>query len=356
MVTEVLDAVNETKKWYLVLEELPTDLVDVYFYPEWVMLHRFNPGSRALMFTFQKQGKIWAYPFLLSPISFPDQSSFEKTWHDIETAYGYGGPVANTKDKDFLEDAHNAFISWCHKQNVVAEFVRFHPLIQNEQWIDSDVKITFDRETVYLNFALLKNDELPFTSKTRNMLNRAENLGVSIVRLEGRSGYKKFVDMYSNSMKRLKAETYLLFNNEYFSNLYSILQNGGLILGAEQKNTCIAAAVFIKGTRWLHYHLAATCFEKMVPGANNKLLLTASQIGFGLGLKGLHLGGGRTNLPDDTLLKFKRSMSTSSYNYVIGKRIHNHDIYSRLYNAWKNQYPLLENEYGDRLLCYRYMT
>ena len=356
MVTEVLCAVHDKKEWYSVLENLPNNLHDVYFYPEWVMLHTVYPGSRALMFTFQKQEKIWAYPFLLSPISFPGRSSLETTWHDIETAYGYGGPIANTKDKDFLEDAHNAFLDWCGDQNVVAEFVRLHPLIQNEQWTDPQVKISLNRETVSLDFDLLQKQDLPFTSKTRNMLNRAENLGVSIIRLEGKSGYEKFVQMYRDSMKRLKAEEYLFFGNEYFSNLYTILQDNGFVLGAERQNTCIAASVFIKGATWLHYHLAATYFDKMVPGANNQLLLTASQIGLDLGLKGLHLGGGRTNLPDDTLLKFKRSMSTSSYNYVIGKRIHNHDIYSGLYDAWKNQYPLLESEYGDRLLCYRYTT
>ena len=48
------------------------------------------------------------------------------TYRDIESVYGFTGPVASTADGDFLAAAWQAFGTWCSTQHVVAEFVRAH--------------------------------------------------------------------------------------------------------------------------------------------------------------------------------------------------------------------------------------
>ena len=39
---------------------------------------------------------------------------------DIESAYGYGGPLSNTDDDEFLKQCFESFSNWCLEQNVVA--------------------------------------------------------------------------------------------------------------------------------------------------------------------------------------------------------------------------------------------
>jgi len=155
-------------------------------------------------------------------------------------------------------------------------------------------------------------------------------------------------------MDRLGVDAYYHFNEDYFLGLAQLVQNSGLLLAAVQDEEWVAAAVFLKGSTWLHYHLSAADPDKRVPGATNRLLYTAAQVGSQRGLKRLHLGGGRTSMPDDSLLKFKRSMATDSHSFYIGKRIHNPDVYALLRKLWEQCYPSLRPKYSDRLLCYRY--
>ena len=166
MIVRVLDATKQFDEWCETIMQLPIALRDRYFYPNWVALHKFDSNTRALMFTCEHQGKIWTYPFLLESITHVGETKLEQTWCDIQTAYGYGGPLSNTSNTDFLNDSYSLFNEWCQSQQVVAEFVRFHPLIQNMQWVDSATKITLDRETTSLDFSCLSQTDLPFDKKT----------------------------------------------------------------------------------------------------------------------------------------------------------------------------------------------
>lgn len=355
VITQVLDASSSgTHQWQSIIKKLPVLMRDSYFYPDWVLLHRFNSDTRALMFTCEKQGKIWAYPFLLVSINYVGEKKLEQTWYDIETSYGYGGPLCNTADTQFFIEAYTLFTEWCNTNKVVAEFVRFHPLIQNINWLDSDTEIIWDRDTVSLDFRRINKSVLPFDTKTRNMLKRADKLNVNIRQTSEYDDYIRFVEMYKSSMDRVQAENYLYFSDEYFDKLFDFVRKSGCLLFAKHNEQYVSGAVFVYGSTWMHYHLAASDPDRMISGANNQLLMEAAKIGKQLGLKGLHLGGGRTNDPNDSLLKFKRSMSTDRHKYFIGRRIHRPDVYKYLTNLWREQYPALVHKYGKRLLCYHY--
>ena len=356
MLIQVLDAANDSKKWHQILEQLPKSLDDIYFRPDWVLLHSGDDDTQPLMFTCKHRGKVWIYPFLLRSISRIGQHNLGHTWRDIESAYGYSGPLSNTLDTNFLHEVQKVFNDWCQSQNVVAEFVRLHPLMQNAQWLDPRVKVMFDRETVSLDFGCFQNNKLPFDTKTRNMISRASKSGVYVKEVSDQNSFKQFVSMYQDAMERLNAEDHLYFSDTYFVDLYNLVNSNGCLLLAMHDKKCISAGVFLKGSLWMHYHLAASNHGNMVSGANNQLLLTASRIGYKLGLQGLHLGGGRTADQEDSLLRFKRSMSTNTHRYFIGKRIHMPDIYEYLCNRWQENYPSLVSNYGNRLLCYRYVS
>lgn len=357
MQIDILDAVSDATSWHRILRRFPTVLQDVYFWPEYVSLHRFEPGSRAIMFVYQQSNKIWAYPFLFQPISHIGEHVLEQVYFDIQTAYGYGGPVSNSQDADFLTDAHDAFTTWCQREGVVAEFIRLHPILQTELWLDSQVKLVYDRQTVSLNLAKLDHNYMPFSKKARSTLRRAERLGLRVVTYPVADKLDQFIELYYRAMARLNADRYYYFNKDYFFGLSQLVQQDAVrFLIAENIKGAVSVGVFLKGATLLHYHLSASDVENYVPGAVNQILYTAAQIGRQNGLKQLHLGGGRTSMPTDSLLKFKQSMATDSYSYYIGRRVHNHEVYDHLRQLWQQFYPSLKSKYGNRLLCYRYTS
>jgi hypothetical protein len=361
MSRKILDAVDDAAEWRRLLEALPPFMRDVYFRPEYVALHRSIEGSRALMFAYRREadGACWLYPFLLQPIKgITTQDSAPATWFDIETPYGYGGPLASTEEADFLAKAHAAFNDWCDEQNVVAEFIRLHPLLRNERWLDSQVQLVADRETVSLNlvdFNKLAPEALPFDKMARYMLRRAERAGVRVETCEPRDDFDKFVALYRETMRRLGADEYYFFDERYFRGLRELIEDSGWLLAATLDEEWVAAALFLKDTSYLHYHLSATKPEPRLPGATNLLLYTAAQLGSrDDSLTTLHLGGGTTPQPGDSLLKFKRSMATDSHSFYIGKRVHHPAMYATLCEAWASAYPTLIAQHGRKLLCYRF--
>ena len=49
-----------------------------------------------------------------------------------------------------------------------------------------------------------------------------------------------------------------------------------------------------------------------------------------------HLGGGRTNLIDDNLFKFKNKFSDTLSKYYVGGIIHNKTKFNKLIKIWEN--------------------
>lgn len=355
MNTEILDAVIDAEKWRQTLARMPKDLQDVYFFPEYIAMHRFKSTAQALMFKYRRSEKLWIYPFTITPITRIGKHHVEKDVFDIETPYGYGGPLANTDDINFIAEAHHAFVTWCAAEGVVAEFVRFHPLLRNEHWAGPDTQIIRERENVSLNLARLDGDTLPFDSKTCNMLKRAERLGVEAKEHSVEGCFDQFVDLYLRTMETIGADKYYFFSDEYFRLLKELIKDSGRLFVAEKNHTWIAAAVFLKGAKWIHYHLSASDPDKRLPGSTNLILYTCAKLARNEGLELLHLGGGRPGgSENDPLLKFKKSMATDSHDFYIGKRIHNKEVYAYLRDLWEKQYPSLVPLYENRLLCYHY--
>lgn len=353
---EVLDSEKDLTKWKEALSLLHENLQDIYFYPEYVGMHRFIKGTKALMFIYQEGKNVWLYPFLLQPIDskkFPLNGGF---YFDIETAYGYGGPLTNCKDQVFLFSANDQFTGWCKEINVVAEFIRFHPLINNQDWIDQKVAIEFDRETVSLNLENLDIDNPPFNGKVRNIIKRAGKANVKVDLYDADKYFNEFIRLYYATLERIDADVYYLFNDEYFSELSKLVKNYGYLVGATLDGVWVGTALFLKGKRILHYHLSATDPDNRIPGVTNVLIFKAIELGVSESLDALHLGGGNSGDPKDSLLKFKKKMGNNVNKFYIGKRIHDNDIYFQLKNRWELNYPDLKENFNNRFLCYRFIS
>ena len=348
MSVTVLNTVDHRGDWHQYLQLIPPHFRDIYFQPEYLDLHRLDETSQALLFVYAREKSVWLYPFLLRPINFSSEAT---GCYDIESQYGYGGPLSNACDPDFIREANHVFADWCVRSQIVAEFVRFHPLIDNRYLLPT-VESIRDRETVSLDLERVKLGELPFGAKTNNMLRRAERSGLKCEVSANSGDFELFVRLYKETMSRLDAGSFYYFNDDYFKGLNALMQQQGFMVVAKSEEEIVAAAVFFRGANYLHYHLSATDASNRIPGVMNAVIYTAAIHEKGSLLTKLHLGGGRTSSTDDSLLKFKKTMGTDSHTFFFGKRIHNNVMYDTLRENWCRKYPHLIDKYGSQLLCY----
>ena len=129
-----------------IFEKIPLASRLPSFHPSYLVADaaRECGATRPVFFLYQEAAHVFYFPFLLGPI--PGTPFF-----DIQSPYGYGGPLLSSQDPEFLNRAYRAYRAWCAEQNVVAEFIRFHPLAEN--WQSYDGERLYNRETVWLDLA-----------------------------------------------------------------------------------------------------------------------------------------------------------------------------------------------------------
>jgi hypothetical protein len=349
----LLDAGADATAWTDLLGRLPAALRDTYFTPEYAALSAAPPGERARLFAFERGGDMWAYPFLLRAV--PPLVAGLGERFDVETPYGYGGPLSTSDDPAFLADAHGAFAEWCASAGVVAEFARYHPLLGNERWAPAAVATTFDRPTISIPFAAAAGGGTFDSAEARYVARRLERAGVRVSAFPVEEHFDRFLALYLRTMERLGADGYFRFSDRYFAELARLTARSGWLVAAEDAaGEWVAAGVFFRGPRFAHYHLSGSDPDRRVNGSTNGIIFEAARRAAAAGMERLHLGGGRTAAPDDSLLRFKRSVGSDEHRFLIGQRVHDRDSYDALRDAWRVAHPGLVATYGRRLLCYRY--
>ena len=113
--------------WNDLLATFPASAQDVYFKEEYVRLYETDT-EKAYCIVCSEDEKKLLFPMLRRTFRFNGE-----TYYDFETAYGYGGPVTNSEDDAFRANALAALKEYCSKNGFVAGFVRFQPILQNQE-------------------------------------------------------------------------------------------------------------------------------------------------------------------------------------------------------------------------------
>jgi hypothetical protein len=322
--------------WADALERLPA--ADVYHAASYHRLAEANGEGRALAFIVRAGDAMLFHPFLRRPIERVGEETIDGSWSDLESAYGYGGPLATTDDPDFLTRAWQEFDRWCAQERVVAEFVRFNPLLHNERFIGTDTRVVDDRETVVVDLtggadALWER----YPAVQRNMIRKARKTGLQARVVDADAGMGEFRAVYEETMRRVGADLYYGFSDGYFNTLVTELGSCARVVEVRESGRVAAACVLLLGRKTLHYHLSGSRSQAASLGATNLMLHEAATWGCRQGLLRFHVGGGRTSAPDDSLLRFKRSLSHERVVFRTGQRVHDRERYDELCSAWLRQ-------------------
>jgi Acetyltransferase (GNAT) domain len=273
---------------------------DPYLAPEYLAASAAAEGGE--LAAFAAAGVV--YPFLVRPLG--------GGRCDITSAYGYGGPLGESDWRPAFRDA-------CRAKGVISEFIRFHPLLQNQHGL-ADVDLRPIQDTVTVDTRLGDDGLLAQMQPTaRNKLRKAGRRGVQA---EASRDLGRFHDLYHETMQRTDADQSYLFDRDYFAGL-DRLGDRLLMLDAG-----CAAALFICGGGAMHYHLSGSTAEGRRDAATNLLLWEAMRHARARGLHTLHLGGGLR--AGDALATFKQSIGAGRAPYVQGRAVHDPDAYREL--------------------------
>lgn len=345
----ILLTLHDKEEWNTYIERIPSDKRDIYFTPEYYSLYQNYGDGEACCFVFEKDGDIVLYPFLRNPIATLGYQ-LDKEYFDIQGAYGYNGIVASSYENNFISSFWESFDVWCQKNSIVAEFSRFHPLLNNQNLASPKMKTFYSRHTVALD---LTDDDIwmnQISSKNRNMIRKAEKEGVAIIESDD---YETFRKLYNGTMTDLHAEGFYFFPPEYYNEYKQTFKNKSLLCLALYEGKVIAGSMFMYSNDYAHYHLSARNREYSRLAANNLILWYGIQKAKERGCKWLHFGGGTTGNDDDSLLKFKRDFSKTLGEFWIGKRVHNEIVYNEIIQQWQANYPESYSANKIKLLGYR---
>ncbi len=351
---EIID-LTKKEKWQSLLDRLPVEQRDIYFSPAYYQLCQLNGDGQAKCFVFDNNGELALYPFLVNSIQNLGLAELDTEYYDIQGVYGYNGVISSNRHKDFIREFYKTFNEYCRKSNIIAEFIRFHPLMQNQHFCDQGTEVSFNRQTVCLN--LVKGYdyiwEKCYDSRNRNMIRKAVKNDFKIRLSTEGPAYSKFCELYTATMQKVQADSYYFFSEDYFHNLAALLGNHQCLMEVLHEDKVISAVLLLFYANYAHYHLSAREPDTPNLGANNYAIDAAIKYAIEAGCGIFHFGGGNSNLSTDTLFKFKTSFSKERKNFFIGKKIHNLKIYRKIRQCWEEKYCFRKKNFSNELLCYR---
>jgi hypothetical protein len=324
---------DDATEWRAWVARMPAG--DVYFLPEYHRAYELNGDGRATVFAADDGSHAFVYPFLVRPIERVAGEPLADRWSDIETVYGYSGPLCTTDNPVSLEAFWKAFGEWCRANRVVAEFLRFNPLVGNSRLAGPGCRVSLDRETVVIDLTGTEDDLLArYPEGQRRKLRKAQAAGLVSAQAPAVAMLDTFRAIYRRTMTHLEAKSYYFFNDAYFEQLAGSLGERARIFTVSDANGPLAAALFFVHGELMHYHLGGSDETRRESRPNNLLFHEAARWGQAQGCRRLHLGGGRSPDPRDALLAFKSTLSRTRLGFEVGRRVHDAAAYESLCAQW----------------------
>lgn len=304
---------------------------DIYFDKNYGKLYEKVENGEACVFECNTQNGVIINQFIKReiPIKIDDN-----IYYDIVTPYGYGGPYIDkciNKSK-LLKDYKEQFKNYCVNNNIVAEFIRFHPLFNNALDFTDIYHPIYNRHTLGTN---LKEYEEPekkeFSKSCKQNIRKKIEMGMSYRITEAPDNYDSFKKCYYSTMDRNEAEDYYYFDDNYFNLIKKYYKKNTLLVEVIYNNKIIAAGIYFICNNILHVHLSGTLREYLDLSPAYILRYAITKWGKEHGYEMIHHGGGRSSSEEDNLYKFKKQFAKNTkFDFYLGKKIWNQDIYDKL--------------------------
>ena len=321
---------DNSKKWNRIVNSYINK--DVYYLCEYAISFMESEGGTPYLINYEGDDCRLCYPIIEKDIAdFPEfKGVLEKgLYFDWNTPYGYGGPLA---DKNFTIEQQEIFkqelFNLAKSRNVISQFVRFHPLLQNQMVCNKAIENTYIKDTIFIDMDTSDDLMVQMDSKNRNLIRKAIKNEVVIKHDKGEY-LDEFIDIYNKTMEHDNARGFYYFPKSYYEYMKKTMSNETEYFYAFKDGNMIAASIFFYKNKYMHYHLSANSLEYRTYAPTNLILYTAAKWGKEKGVKALHLGGGIGD--KDSLFHFKKQFNKNGrIGFYIGRNIFEPEIYKKL--------------------------
>ncbi|ANU13914.1 hypothetical protein B481_1088 [Planococcus halocryophilus Or1] len=306
---------------------------DIYFENDYGRLYEQIENGVCEVFEFQHPlGKV-NHLFIKRPIS---MDMTEEAFYDITTPYGYGGPrivdCEEVHKSELIQDFQYAFEEYCQNENIVCEFVRFHPLFSNAKDFEACYELTFRRFTTGTN---LKDYEDPvkseFSRSKQKSIQKALNAGVEYRVIVDPPDLENFKHLYYETMKRRDAASIYYFDDAYFNGLLKSFGKNIIVVEVLYEGKVIASGLNFVYGKFIHIHLSGTTQEHQYLSSAFVMRYALVLWGKEHGMELIHEGGGLTGSPEDPLYLFKKQFGKNTeFPFYVSYKIWNQKVYDLL--------------------------
>lgn len=326
--------INESKEWSNLVDNC--EQPDIHFTPEYMQLYQkrlslVNTTEAELFVTKNSEQKNYVlYPFFTRRINDKPIFSFIKEpVYDIVSPWYFGGVLVNSKKgiNNLLKLLWKNFRIYAKNNSIISEFTRIHPLLSgNKKFAEiSGAKYEYDVSYIDLTKSF-ENIFQEFKKSNRNAVNAAKRKGVKIKFSKSKHSLESFFELYTKTMKRVKAENVYFFSFEFLDELLEVLNENIIIASAEYEDRVIASSIFLFKYGIVHYWLSGfnEDFSNFFP--NNLLLYEAIKWSKDHENKIFCLMGGSNK----GLRMFKESFSKSKVEFFTLRKVYDQKKYEYL--------------------------
>lgn len=304
---------------------------DVFYLSGYVKAFKIHGDGEPILFSYEENGTRGINVVLKRDIALCELFKGkveENTWFDLSSPYGYAGWLIEGDD---TASVMAAYTTWCEKNSIVSEFVRFHPNVGNHKFVEGFYDVIPLGNVVVMDVSSEENIWANIISKNRNMIRKAQKHGVTIYNGRFPEILETFRSIYNSTMDKDEADPYYYFAPEFYNSILNDLPQNAQIFYAVYEEQVIAAAIMLSCNGKMTYHLSGSVREFSYLAATNLMLYQAALWGCANGCKTFYLGGG-VGSEEDGLFKFKRSFYRGDDlpRFHVGRKIFNQDKYDEL--------------------------
>ena len=327
---------TDADRWNSIVDSYK--MSDVYYRCEYAVSFMENEDGTPYLLNYVGQTGSLCYPIIEKDIA-----EFDKfkniipygQYFDWNTPYGYGGPLSNVErfnDKE-QEQFRKELFELARKRNVVSQFLRFHPMLQNQTVCSQAIENVYIKDTIYIDMDTEDDLMVQMDSKNRNLIRKAIKSGIEIKHDNGKY-IDEFMEIYKTTMDRDDARAFYYFPHSYYEYMKKHMSDETEYFYAFKDGVMVAASIFFYNDHVMHYHLSGNYVEYRTYAPTNLILYEAANWGRAQGIKALHLGGGVG--VEDSLFHFKKQFNKNGrIGFYIGRNIFDKEKYTELLNIRK---------------------
>lgn len=254
-------------------------------------------------------------------------------YYDLFTPFSYGGPIIEAFREEnkweLLYEFQNAFQIYCHENNIVAEFVRFHPLAANSLDFLHCYELDYVEDARGITISGHVNPVADgFSTESIGKVLEAFKHGVDYEIYSG----KEKIDGFNNFLTKVQKNSGS-HSQQYFDGCKDIMDDQLIFVEAKCDGEIIGMTMSLLLNNVLTTHLLITD-EKVAH------LDAAYVMHYGLTVWSksnevelIHLASSWINKSEEENSAFNDHFDElSNYKYCIGRKVWNEEIYKELCN------------------------